>query len=304
MQHSKSESHGRCHRAIWGRIRRQSYLDSIAASSIVVLALSTSWGVLAGATLPPQLPSDDSKTALFLKDVRAALGGVRLDEVSSILLAGDAERPGAAIPQSQFEIRVALPDRYICVDHFRGIEPAVGVGLDRNTLVDRGAPAQSLAPKDITAAILEYRLKKVRREAARVAVALLMTERTAIPIHFRYAGLAQSPDGLADALAFDLPDQLPVRLLFDRRTHLPLMMSYEDLEFPSRTPTTAPPGQRYGLPAWEKVTCALYLSDYKRVAGVLLPHSIVEVVAGRTVVQRRVVHASVNDPRILDAFGR
>jgi hypothetical protein len=101
-----------------------------------------------------------------------------------------------------------------------------------------------------------------------------------------WIGTGQAPEGLADVVEITQPNHPPVRLLLHQVTHMPLMMMWEG-------PATrgggalgrrgrgarggdAPPAAAPAAPAaaGRSATIEMYLSGYKAVNGVQLPHVI------------------------------
>jgi uncharacterized membrane protein YgcG len=133
------------------------------------------------------------------------------------------------------------------------------------------------------------RLKELQRvqrqqEVSRLLLATLMATKGTVA----WIGTGQAPEGLADVLEITQPNHPPVRLLLHQTTHLPLMMMW--------TGTAARGGGDLGrrggrggrggagggaaadapaaaAPAGQ-ATIEMYLSGYKAVNGLQLPHVI------------------------------
>jgi hypothetical protein len=102
-----------------------------------------------------------------------------------------------------------------------------------------------------------------------------------------WIGTGESPEGLADVIEITQPNQPPVRLLLHQATHMPLMMMWEGPAARGRgdlgrrggrgarggdtPPAAAPAGP---AAAGRSATIEMYLSGYKAVNGVQLPHVI------------------------------
>lgn len=154
----------------------------------------------------------------------------------------------------------------------------------------------------------EARVRRAKTELQRWLIALLADPSQG----WTDAGVAESPDGKADILETKDPADRAVRLFVDQATHMPLMVQYQEIRPQVMTlggprggpgPSTggiqggarggapaAVPGQPgAGQPSPEEIqrrieemrrnpprpaTFAMYLTDYKRVDGIMLPHKI------------------------------
>jgi hypothetical protein len=107
-----------------------------------------------------------------------------------------------------------------------------------------------------------------------------------MPLEFKYAGEAESPDGKADVLDVTGSNSFAAKLFLDKASHRPLMLVYRGASPrvvvqsqrggpPPADPTHIPP------PAPEQVDINMFLDDYKAVDGVMLPHHITRSVDGQ-----------------------
>ena len=130
-----------------------------------------------------------------------------------------------------------------------------------------------------------------QQEVARLMLGTLMsTSGTAA-----WIGTAQAPEGTADVLEITQPGHPPVRVLLDAKTHLPLMLMWQGAAARGggANPAGAPAAGRGGrgrfagagfgeLTAGDAAgrggappsTIEMYVSGYKAVNGVMLPHVI------------------------------
>jgi len=108
-------------------------------------------------------------------------------------------------------------------------------------------------------------------------------------VDFKYAGESDVEDMPVDVVDVTGPDQFSVRLFFDKKTHLPLLLSYRGPK-PRMLTMTRQGGARNpddikkardeaekklreeGPPVREDVDFFIRLSDHKKVDGVMLPH--------------------------------
>lgn len=138
------------------------------------------------------------------------------------------------------------------------------------------------------------RLKAIQRaqrqqEVARLLLGMLM----ATPGTAAWIGTAQSPEGTADVLEITQSGHPPIRVLLDAKTHLPLMLMWQGAAARGGGANPAAAGGRGGrggrfagagfseLTAGDgaaggapQSTIEMYVSGYKAVNGVMLPHVI------------------------------
>jgi hypothetical protein len=154
------------------------------------------------------------------------------------------------------------------------------------------------APADPAAQAAQEQAQLVARqtEVARVVLAILMT--TDRPV--RYVGQAASPQATAEVIEMDVPDGNPVRILIDTKTYMPLMLTWTGV---AQDPIAQLAGRigfrgrgrgnRGGFFGGNRgnqpqqtakvvsadelakpTTLRMYLSEYKVVNGIKLPHLI------------------------------
>ena len=154
------------------------------------------------------------------------------------------------------------------------------------------------APADPAAQAAQEQAQLVARqtEVARVVLAILMT--TERPV--RYVGQAASPQATAEVIEMDVPDGNPVRILIDTKTYMPLMLTWTGV---AQDPIAQLAGRigfrgrgrgnRGGFFGGNRgnqpqqtakvvsadelakpTTLRMYLSDYRVVNGIKLPHLI------------------------------
>ena len=159
-------------------------------------------------------------------------------------------------------------------------------------------PQANAAATDPAAKAAEEQAQLVARqtEVARVLLAILMT--TDRPV--RYIGQAASPQATAEVLEMDVPDGNPVRILIDTKTYMPLMLTWTGV---AQDPIAQLAGRigfrgrgrgnRGGFFGGNRgnqpqqtakvvsadelskpTTLRMYLSEYKVVNGIKLPHLI------------------------------
>ena len=129
----------------------------------------------------------------------------------------------------------------------------------------------------------QLQLAQRQQEVARLVLATLLATKGTVA----WIGTGESPEGLADVVEITESNHPPLRLLLHQATHMPLMMMWEGPAARGRgdlgrrggrgarggdtPPAAAPAGPAAaGRPA----TIEMYLSGYKAVNGVQLPHVI------------------------------
>ena len=170
-----------------------------------------------------------------------------------------------------------------------------GMGGGMRIMINNGPPPGAAGAGALTPAqIDEARTRRMRVQMNRLTAALFAD--AGAP--WVDAGIAESPDGKADILEAKEETGRTLRLFIDQNTRLPLMVQYQDPKprimmnggpGPGRGPGGRAPGD--GPPPIspeemqkrlaemqrtppEMGTYAIHLGDYKKVDGVMLPHTI------------------------------
>lgn len=246
----------------------------------------------------------DGRAAELLRQARAALGGeAALERVSGLSARGTITRAAGDVQLSgDMTVEFQLPDRMLRVD---SLSPDGGLTLvseqgfsgddllraTRTLNAPPGAVIRTPPPPQRGSAAEAEALRAARADLTRLALALLLRAPASQPVDFTYAGQAEAPDGSADVL--DVKGRghaFAAQLFLDRQTHLPLMLVYRGVaprmvirtDRGQRSPgdpdprTTPPPSP----PPADVVDITLYLDDYRRVEGILLPHHVTRSVGG------------------------
>ncbi len=124
----------------------------------------------------------------------------------------------------------------------------------------------------------------------RCLAAVLLPGR-ASEVRFSYVGEVEAPRGRSDVVDLTAPHGLACRLFVDQASHLPLMLTDAGL----RPPVLS------GEPAQ---TLTLFLSDYREVDGIRLPHALSRAVNGALVEEWRIDRWRVNPPLEATSFPR
>ena len=192
-----------------------------------------------------------------LTELRAALGGEeKLSAVKTVAIEGQVTRSGpeGASMSSDFELAFELPDKYMKSDvfanlggtqlkrrtGFNGAEafeemdapPGMmgGGGMHVMRMSPGGAMPGGQATPDQLAKQRAQILTISRREFARLALGMFGSSFSPMPLEFKYAGQAESPDGKADILEVQGADGFTAKLFVDGKSHLPLMLTWMDKE--------------------------------------------------------------------------
>lgn len=196
-------------------------------------------------------------------------------------------------------------------------------------IVMRGPGGQELNAEQIE----QNRLRRMKTEFNRYLLAFL----GGTTLQPTYVAVAEAPEGKADVVEVKNEQGQSVRLFVDQNSGLPLMLQYQELrprinmmngpggaggpgERRGRGPGTtggadgaAPaPGQRpnpdevrrrvEGMPPPAPSNVTLFLSDFKNVDGVMLPHRLTQAVDGKTVEEWTIEKARVNPNIKADLF--
>jgi hypothetical protein len=268
--------------------------------------------------------ADDTR----LIKVRQTLGGEKLDKISTLQLEGTYRRQlGEREMSGDLELAFGFPDRFLRTETMSFDPPNVirrYSGFNGTTPIERisgggGAMFQMRGPggQEISAEQREQRLMRViHREFGRLLIALLAGSTSSYPLEYRYAGEAESDDGKADVFAVTGPDEFAAQLLVEKETHVPLMLMFKDAMprmqmFRGGGPGGPRPSReqidqrmreaRSGGPP-PQTDMQLFLSDYKTVDGVLVPHVIRRAVDGKTVEEWEIKTVKINPSFKEDKF--
>ena len=203
-----------------------------------------------------------SDVARVLADVRRALGGEdKLAAVKTLSAEGTLTRPlpDGTSRASQFEMAMALPDKYMRKDvigMINGASISRTSGFNGDEVIEitdmppqfggshsiimrpgGAAPGTPLAPEQEQQRRLAA-LQSTRREFARLALGMFGAQFAPYPLELRHAGPAESPEGKADVLEVRHTDGFVAKLFIDASTRLPLMLSWMDKEPLTMAPMT------------------------------------------------------------------
>ena len=250
----------------------------------------------------------DARAEEVLKQAREAIGGERLQKIESLHINGQYRRMfGDRQMGGDREISISLPDKYLVEDSMNpgGMSTSIvntrGLNGERawsgssgggGAMVIRfgnGPGGAQLTPEQMEAAQRRMYLA----EFSRYLLGMILTPPESLQVEFKYAGESDVEDLPADVLDVTGPDKFAARLFFDKKTHLPLLLSYRGPK-PRMMTVTRQSGARASAeeikkareeaekkmqaeaPAVpEEVDFFIRLTDHKKVDGVMLPHKFI-----------------------------
>ena len=247
--------------------------------------------------------ANDSRAEEVLKQAREAMGGERLQKIAGLYINGQYRRTfGDRQMGGDREISISLPDKYLVEDSMnpggmatsivntRGLNGerawSASSGGGGGMIIRMGGPGGAqLTPEQMEAA----QRRMYQAEFSRYLLAMILMSPASMQVEFKYAGESDVEDLPADVVDVTGPDQFSVRLFFDKKTHLPLLLSYRGpkprmltmtRQGSARNPDDikkareeAEKRMREEGPAIpEEVDFFIRLTDHKKIDGVMLPH--------------------------------
>jgi hypothetical protein len=257
--------------------------------------------------LAPKVLADDRATEI-LKQAREAIGGEqRLQKIEALHINGQYRRVfGERQMGGDREISIALPNKYLVEDSMNpgGLSTALintrGLNGDRawnassgggGAMIFRmggGPGGQQPSPEQIEAGLRRIYVA----EFTRYLLAMTLLPPASLAVEYKYVGESDVEGEQADVIDATGPDKFSVRLFFDKKNHLPLLLSYrgpkprivtmtrqgggpsraedvkkarDEAEKQVRAEAPAPP---------EEVDFYIRLSDHKKVDGITLPFKL------------------------------
>ena len=254
---------------------------------------------------PAALAKDDARAQEVLKQARQAIGGdEQLQKVQGLQINGQYRRVfGERQMGGEREISILLPNKYLVEDAMNagGLSTAMintralngdkawsGNSGGGSGMVFRmsGPGGQQMSPEH-----MEEMLRRIyNAEFSRYLLAMILTPPPSLAVEYKYVGESDVEDVQADVIDVSGPDNFSVRVFFDKKSHIPLLLSYrgpkprimtmqrpagssrEDVakareEAEKKMRTEAPP-------APEEVDFYIRMTDHKKVGGLMLPHKL------------------------------
>lgn len=202
------------------------------------------------------------------------------------------------------EISIALPNKYLVEDgmnagglatsmiNTRGLNGerawVANSGGGGNMMIRMGAPGgQDLTPEQI-----EEGLRRVySAEFSRYLLAMILTPPPSLALEYKYAGESDVEETPAEVVDVSGPNNLALRIFFDKQSHLPLLLSYrgpkprvftmtrqagggtrspEDIKKAREEAEKKMHAEAPATP--EEVDFYIRLTDHRKVGGITLPH--------------------------------
>jgi hypothetical protein len=289
-----------------------------------------------GVSAPFSLTDDGAKQAQaqeLLTQARNALGGdAKLKAVLSLSCSGKFRRilgPNAPEMDGDFEMEFLLPDKYKRTDNMSMLGGAaqvtMGTGFNGDQLLEEqsnsgggGGVVMMRRGGGDDEKSKAARLLSVKSDATRTLLLFLLTAPELEQIQFSYAGEAESPDGKADVIEAKGANNFAARLFLDKKTHQPLMLSYRAVVPKMIVNTIQAHGhadaesrsKELEKQAQEEIAKAqknesdiqVFLTDYRKVDGISLPHKLTRQVNGEVNEEMEVAKFKVNPPLKAERF--
>jgi len=157
----------------------------------------------------------------------------------------------------------------------------------------------------------------IKADLYRTMLGIMPTSPVLSALTFTHVAEAESPNGVADVIDVTGPDNFRARLFVDQAEHRPLMLSYM-MRQPRMMQRTPPPQfkndeerrayfeemrkKMEAEPPPPMVEANVFYSDYKKVDGVLLPHTITRQVEGKVQEAWTIEKYKLNVPLKVEQF--
>jgi len=189
--------------------------------------------------------ADDARAQEILKQARQAIGGEeQLQKIQALQINGQYRRVfGERQMGGDREISILRPNKYLVEDAMNagGLSTAMintrGLNGDKawsgnsgggGGMVFRigGGPSgpggQPPSPEQ-----METMLRRIyNAEFTRYLLAMILTPPPSVAVEYKYAGESDVEDAKADVIDVNGPDNFSIRVFFDQKSHLPLLLSY------------------------------------------------------------------------------
>jgi len=253
------------------------------------------------------LANDDARAQEILKQARQAIGGdEQLQKIQGLEIKGKYSRTfGDRQMGGDREISILLPNKYLVEDAMNagGLSTAMintraldgdkawsGNSGGGGGMVFRigGPGGAQVSPEQMEA--MQRRIYTA--EFSRYLLAMLLTPPPSLAVEYKYAGESDVEDTQADVIDVTGPDNFSVRVFFDKKSHMPLLLSYRGPKPRIMTMTRqAGSGSKpediakaredaekkmhaEAPPVPEEVDFYIRLTDHKKVGGLMLPHKL------------------------------
>jgi hypothetical protein len=251
--------------------------------------------------------TDDARAQEILKQARQAIGGdEQLQKIQGLQINGQYRRVfGDRQMGGDREISISLPNKYLVEDAMNtgGLSTAMinyrGLNGDKawsgnsgggGGMVFRiaGPGGQQASPEQME----EMQRRIYTAEFSRYLLAMILTPPPSLAVEYKYAGESDVEDAQADVIDISGPNKFAVRVFFDKKSHMPLLLSYrgpkprimtmqrsassgskpEDITKAREEAEKKMHAEAPAVP--EEVDFYIRLTDHKKVGGVMLPHKL------------------------------
>src|SRR6185436_1749491 len=250
---------------------------------------------------------DDARAQEILKQARQAIGGEeKLQQIQGLQINGQYRRVfGDRQMGGDREISILLPNKYLVEDAMNagGLSTAMistralngerawsGNSGGGGGMIFRmsGPGGQQMSPEQME----ETQRRIYNAEFSRYLLAMILTPPPSFAVEYKYAGESDVEDAKADVIDVSGPDNFSVRVFFDQKSHLPLLLSYrgpkprimtvtrqagsaskpEDIKKATEEAEKKMHAEAPAAP--EEVDFYIRLTDHKKVGGIMLPHKL------------------------------
>ena len=251
---------------------------------------------------------DDARAQEILKQARQAIGGDdQLQKIQSLEIKGRYTRTfGDRQMGGDREISILLPNKYLVEDAMNagGLSTAMintralngdqawsGNSGGGGGMVFRmaGPGGQQASPEQME----EIQKRIYTAEFSRYLLAIILTPPPSLAVEYKYAGESDVEDAQADVIDVSGPNKFAVRVFFDKKNHMPLLLSYRGpkprimtMQRPAGSGAAKPEdvakareeaekkmhAEAPAIP--EEVDFYIRMTDYKKVGGVMVPHKL------------------------------
>jgi hypothetical protein len=249
--------------------------------------------------------ADDARAQEVLKQARQAIGGdEQLQKIQALQVNGQYRRVfGERQLGGDREISILLPNKYLVEDAMNagGLSTALintralngNKAWSGNSGGGGGMVFRMAGPGGAQASPeqMEATLRRIySAEFTRYLLAMILTPPPSLAVEYKYAGEWEVEDAQADVIDVSGPDNFSLRVFFDKKSHIPLLLSYrgpkprvvtmtrqagskpEDIAKAREEAEKKMHAEAPSLP--EEVDFYIRLTEHKKVGGVILPHKL------------------------------
>ena len=253
----------------------------------------------------PVALGDDARAQEILKQARQAIGGdEQLQKIQALQINGQYRRAfGDRQMGGDREISILLPNKYLVEDAMNAGGLSTAMISTRALNGDRawsgnsgggggmifrmsGPGGQQMSPEQ-----MEQTQRRIyNAEFSRYLLAMILTPSPSLAVEYKYAGESDVEDVQADVIDVTGPDNFSVRVFFDKKSHIPLLLSYRGPKPRIMTMQRPAGSSREDIAkireeaqkkmheeapvAPEEVDFYIRLTDHKKVGGLMLPHKL------------------------------